>query len=332
MNFEMNLVWAVILLPAGLVILLKGADLLVDGAVALAERFGVSPLVVGLTVVAMGTSAPEVATSITATIKGFGDIAISNVYGSNIANLALVGGLCAMIRPISVKLSVLRRELPIMLIVALLLWPILANLHLGRAESAALLALFVVLLVFTVLTGLRDAKKFPQDAAQVDAHIHDKGKHPEKSLTVAIILVVVGLAALALGAELSIRAGVYIGAKAGLSKVVIGITIIAVGTSLPELVTCVVAAFKGHDDISIGTLVGSNIFNTMLAVGTAGLIRPFTVSPRLIGVDFWVMIAVSAAFLLIAVINRRISRLSGLVLTTAYAAYMVYVLALTRSI
>lgn len=328
----MNIFWALILLLAGLAVLLKGAGWLVDGAVALAERFGVSALVIGLTIVAMGTSAPEVATSITAAARGLGNMAIGNVYGSNIANLALVGGLCALIRPIAVQLRTIKREMPAMLFVALLLWPVLANLHLGRAEGIGLLVLFAGLLIFTVYIGLRDAKTRPADADRIHEQIHDKKPHAEKPLRTCAFLIILGLAGLALGADLAVRGGVYIGEKAGLSKAVIGLTIIAVGTSLPELMTCVVAAFKGHDDISIGTLVGSNVFNALLAVGCAGVIRPFDVNPRLIGVDYWVMVAVSAAFIMIAIISKRINRIAGAALMAAYAAYLVYLLVFTRTV
>ena len=330
MIFEMNMFWAVILLPAGLLILLKGADWLVDGAVFLAERFGVSPLIIGLTVVAMGTSAPEAAAGIAAAVQNEGDIVIGNVYGSNIANLALIGGLCAIIRPISVKLSVLRREMPIMLIVGLLLWPILANSTLGRVESIALLVLFAGLMTYMVYAGRRGAKAEPSEVAKSSEYIHDKVHKAQKPLYVSILLVLLGLAGLAFGAEVTLLAAKFIGAKAGLSKAVIGLSIVAVGTSLPELMTCVVAALKGHDDISIGNLVGSNIFNTLLVVGTAGAIRSFGVGDRLIGTDYWVMIVVSAVFLLMALISKRIGRLCGAVLLLSYLLYMGYVLAFTR--
>ncbi|MHC5060195.1 MAG: calcium/sodium antiporter [Planctomycetota bacterium] len=328
----MNIFWAIILLVAGLAILLKGADWLVDGAVALAERFGISALVIGLTIVAMGTSAPEVATSITAAARGLGNIAISNVYGSNIANLALVGGLCALISPIGVQLRTIKLEMPVMFLVALLLWPVLANLYLGRAEGAGLLVLFAGLLICTVYMAMREAKSSPAEDEQVREHIHDKKPRAEKPVRTSIFLIVLGLAGLALGAHLAIIGGVRIGEKAGLSETVIGLTIIAIGTSLPELMTCLVAAFKGHDEISIGTLIGSNIFNALLAVGCAGLIRPFELSGRLIGVDYWVMVGISLAFILMAISGKVINRLEGLLLTCSYAGYIVYILIFTRTI
>jgi len=327
MPLEMNMFYAAVLLPAGVLILLKGANWLVDGAVGLAKKLGISPLVIGLTIVAMGTSAPEVAASITAAAKGLTDIAIANVYGSNIANLALVGGLCAIIRPITVKPSVLRREMPAMLIVALLLWPVLADSVLSRPESAMLLGFFTAMILYTVISALRQAKKKPDELAEADVHI----RTAEKTWAVNVIFTLLGLGALALGADLTVRAAVFIGQKAGLSEPVIGLTIIAVGTSLPELMTCVVAALKGHDDLSIGNLVGSNVFNTLLVTGTAGTISfvPFNVSSRLIGFDYWIMIAVSAVFVAIAIFRKKITRLAGLALLAGYVGYMVYLLAFT---
>jgi len=332
MGFEMNMFWAVIGLPAGLGILLKGANLLVDGAVALAEKLGVSPLIIGLTIVAMGTSAPEVAASVKAAIRNMGNVAIGNVYGSNIANLALVGGACALIRPLSVKTGVLRRELPVMLIVALLLYPVLADLSLGRIESVILLSIFVGLIVFTVVSAVSESKARPDEVRQVSEHIRETTGHTDKPIVKSIVYTVLGLGGLALGAHFTVESGVFIGEWAGLSEAVIGLTIIAIGTSLPELMTCVVAALKGHDDISIGNLVGSNVFNTLLVIGTAGAIRPFGITARLVGVDYWIMIAVSAVFMLIAIFCKRIGRISGALLLTAYGAYMVYLFVFTPSV
>ena len=332
MLFEMNISWAILLLPTGLAILIKGADLLVEGAVALAERYGISPLIIGLTVVAMGTSAPEVAASIDATLHNLGDTAIGNVYGSNIANLALVGGLAALIRPITIKLSTLKREMPVMIIVALLLYPLLADKHLGKPDSFLLLGGFFVLIIFTVISGLAESKKKPANVDSVAEQIQDKGLGKSKSLTSSILFIIIGLLALAGGAELTVQSAKCLGSAIGLSDAVIGLTIVAVGTSLPELVTCVIAALKGHDDISIGNLVGSNVFNTMLVVGSAGAIRPFAINTRLIGSDYWIMIAVSVTFVLIALIGKRINRIAGTILLAVYVAYMVYLFGFTRAI
>jgi len=280
----------------------------------------------------MGTSAPEVAASITAALRRMGDVAIGNVYGSNIANLALVGGACALIRPLSVKISVLRRELPVMLAVGLLLYPFLADLSLGRVESMFLLSVFIGLVVFTVKGAISESKTRPDEADRVGEHIRQTTGHKDKPLAKSIAYILLGLGGLALGAHLTVESAVFIGKKAGLSDAVIGLTIIAIGTSLPELMTCVVAALKGHDDISIGNLVGSNVFNTLLVIGTAGVIRPFALNGRLIGLDYWIMIAVSTVFMLIAIFRRHIGRISGALLLTGYVAYMVYLFAFTRGV
>jgi cation:H+ antiporter len=255
-----------------------------------------------------------VAASIAAAVRGAGDIAVGNVYGSNIANLALVGGLAALIRPISIQRQTLRREIPAMLIVALMLWPVLRNLSLSRMEAIGLLAVFFGLIAMTVQAAKRDA------AAQKINNTGTQEYHGIKH----IILVIIGLAGLALGAEMTVRGAVVIGKQVGLSEAVIGLTIVAIGTSLPELATCIVASIRAQHDISIGNLVGSNIFNTLLVTGTAGTIRPFEVAKRLgAGNDYWIMIAVSAAFAAFAVAGRRtISRLAGSVLLLIYFVYM----------
>jgi len=315
-----------LLLFGGLLLLWKGADVLVGGAVGLAERLGISQLVVGLTVVAMGTSAPEAAASIAAVLPGRGDIAIGNVYGSNIANLALVGGIVALLRPLEIQARTLRREVPAMLAVALLLWPLLRDSHLSRPEGALLLTVFAALVVYTIRTartnGAGTAVAQPEQPA---AHAH--------TLTHDIVFVVLGLLGLSAGARMAVYGAAEIGTAIGLSDAVIGSTIMAVGTSLPELVTCVIAAAKGHHDISVGNLVGSNIFNTLLVTGAAGMVRPYAVGARFAGGgDFWIMIAVGVGFAAAALLGRRkINRTGGTALLVVYAAYLAYLLVFTRT-
>ena len=320
----MNIVSAVILLIGGLVILWKCAELLVAGAVALAERLGVSSLVVGLTVVAMGTSAPELAASIAGVLResGGGNLAIGNVFGSNIANLALVGGLVALIRPLRVKKQTLRREIPVMILVALLLWPFLHDSYLSRPESIALLAVFAVLMLLTIHLARKEAGNLKREAGSAKRDT----RHDIRDMKKNVLFIVIGLIGLALGAKMAVEGAVFIGVKVGLSKSVIALTIIAFGTSLPELVTCLAAAVKGHHDISVGNLVGSNIFNTLLVVGVAGVVRPFEIGERLAGgTDYWIMIIVSAAFALAVLLGKRIiGRVSGTLLICGYVGYIVY--------
>jgi cation:H+ antiporter len=322
----MDLTLHIILLVGGLVILWKCADLLVVGAVGLARMLGVSSLVVGLTVVAMGTSAPEVAASIAGVLRkaGGGDIAVGNVFGSNIANLALVGGLVALIRPLRVQRKTLFREIPVMLAVALLLWPLLHNSNLSRPEGVILLAVFAVLVFLTVYTARRESKQPGNQSESFEPDAKEKTPSARKD----ILFVLVGLAGLALGAKMAVEGAVFIGIEIGLSERVIALTVIAFGTSLPELVTCVAAAIKGHHDISVGNLVGSNIFNTLLVTGAAGVVRPFDITPRLAGgVDYWIMVVVSAAFAAAVIIGKRvIGRVCGSLLVFLYVGYIIYLL------
>lgn len=315
------MVWATLFLIVGLLLLWRGADFLVGGAVGLAERMGVSQLVAGLTIVAMGTSAPEVAAAIAAGLAGKGDIAIGNVYGSNIANLAMIGGIVALIRPLEVQAATLRKEIPAMLGVTLLLWPAVADLRVSRMDGGILLLLFGLLAAYTV----RTARTTRMDGRVEELHA---AVEPPRTVARDILWIMIGLVALAVGAKAAVSGAVAIGSRAGLSDAVIGSTIIAVGTSLPELVTCVVAAVKGHHDISVGNLVGSNIFNALFVTGIAGLVRPFAVTARFAGgADFWIMVGVSVLFAAAALVGgRTIRRHSGGVLLAAYGAYLVYLL------
>jgi len=326
----MNIVLALVLLVVGLLILWKSAELLVAGAVGLAQRFGVSSLVVGLTVVAMGTSAPEVAASIAGVLRGpgGGDLAVGNVFGSNIANLALVGGLVALIRPLKVSAGVLRREIPVMLLSALLLLPMLLDKHVSLAEAILLLAVFAGLLAALIYSSRKKTVTPEETLIEVTDELTKVEKLASKPLRINVLLVVIGLAGLALGAKMAVSGAVDIGQRVGLSESVIALTIIALGTSLPELVTCVVAAIKGQHDISVGNLVGSNIFNTLLVTGTAGTVRPFDIESRLAGgTDYWIMVVVSAAFAGTAIAGRRtIGRIGGTLLMCTYVAYVIYLL------
>ncbi len=317
----MNMPLAIILLVVGLVILWKGADLLVAGAVGLARLLGISSLVVGLTIVAMGTSAPEVAASIAGVFReNGGDLALGNVFGSNIANLALVGGVIALISPLMVQKRTLRREVPVMLLVILLLCPVLHDAKVSRPEAAVLLVIFAGLIFLTVYLARRESRS---RANQDDPGMEVDTKHVRKN----VVYIVIGLLGLALGADMMVRGAVFCGEAIGLSKAVIGLTIVAFGTSLPELVTCVVATLKGHHDISVGNLVGSNIFNTLLVTGAAGMVKPFELSEARLagGIDYWIVVIVSVAFALAIILGRRkIGRPAGAALLCTYIAYLIY--------
>nr|MBC8379687.1 calcium/sodium antiporter [Planctomycetota bacterium] len=239
---QMPLPWALILLPVGLTVLIKGAGWLVDGAVAIAKHFGMSPLIIGLTIVAMGTSAPEMAASIKATLQNSPGIAVGNVYGSNIANLALVGGLCAIIRPISVSRAALRRDIPLMLGSALLLYGIFyTGLSLGRRESILMLVLFAGVILFMIHSERMRAKKDARVLEEKASTVEQAAPHQPKSLWLSLFIILIGLICLAEGADLTVSTAKIVGRHAGLTEIVIGATIVALGTSLPELVTCLIA-------------------------------------------------------------------------------------------
>lgn len=352
----MNMILATLFLIGGLAILWKSAELLVAGAVGLARRLGISSIIIGLTVVAMGTSAPELAASIAGVLRKAetevnmesqarmdeldeqvkyvgegGNLAIGNVYGSNIANLALVGALVALIRPLMVKKQTLRREIPVMILTELLLWPFVQNSHLSRLEAFILIVVFMILMLITIHLARKESEVNKQLEEQ--SRLSAENINDIKAITQTskdgiknTIYIVIGLVGLAAGAKMAVEGAVFIGTQIGLSKSVIALTIIAFGTSLPELVTCVVAAIKGHHDISVGNLVGSNIFNALLVVGGAGIVKPFNMEQRFSGgIDYWIMIGISVAFALAVIIGRRIiSRLSGLLLLCGYFGYLVY--------
>lgn len=315
---------AVALLPVGFLILIKGAGWLVGGAVGIAERFGVNPIVIGLTIVAMGTSSPEVAAAITAGFQGAQNLSLGNVFGANIANLAFIGGLTALIRPMRIQTRTLRRELPVMLAVSLVLLALLWDGRMTRLDAAGLLGLFLVLVTLAIVSELREARQRPQKAMEVGAAVAQDVPPPHRPMKTALLLVAMGFAALAGGANLTILSAVTIGERVGLSQAVIGLTILAIGTTLPELMTSVTAAMKGHHEISLGNLVGSNIFNALVVVGACGLTRPFDVDLRLLHVDYWIMLGVAAVFYPMALIGRRVSRLDGGLLFGGYVFYLAY--------
>ena len=324
---EMSLLWAILILPIGLAILIKGADWLVDGAVAIAKQLGMSPLIIGLTIVAMGTSAPEVAASVKAALGNSPGIAVGNVYGSNIANLALVGGLCAIIRPISVSRAALRRDIPLMLGAALLLYPLFSlDRTLGRGESILMLVLFAGVILFMIHSERMRARKDTRVLEKTASNVEHAAPHQPKSIWLSLFVIFIGLICLAEGAGLTVSTAQVIGDHVGLKDTAIGATIIAVCTSLPELITCLIAAIKGHDDLSVGNLVGSNIFNTLLVIGTAGLVKPFSIasSPELVGWDYWLMILVLILFSVIAFVFRKIPKPAGILLFACYAGYIAY--------
>lgn len=304
----------VLLLAAGFVLLIKGADWFVDGAAGLAVKAGIPQIVIGLTIVAMGTSAPEAAISISSSVKGSADIAVGNVLGSNIVNVLLILGITAVIIPLAIRRSTIRYEIPFVIIItgvfALLGLP---DGVLSLTDGLILWALFVLYLIYL----FRMAKK----GEPVAEEIPDSKKKP---LWLLLILLVAGVAMIIFGSNLTIDAATWIARYCGMSERVIGLTVIAFGTSLPELVTCIMAARKKNVDLAIGNIVGSNIFNILFVIGTSALITP-VVYQRGFLIDSIAAIAVMV-LLLVLVLNRerKLKRWGGLIMLACYAGYFVY--------
>ncbi|EMK6581604.1 calcium/sodium antiporter [Vibrio parahaemolyticus] len=314
---------AVALLIVGLVLLVWSADKLVFGSAAIARNVGISPLVIGMTILAMGSSAPEMMVSATAAWDGKTDTAVGNVLGSNIANIALILGITALIKPLSISSAVIRRELPLMIAVTVLAGILLWNSHLGFYEGVLLFVLFGAFLFAMLQISRKEQKSGDAFLEDQESEIPQGVSNPK-----AIMWVVVGLILLPLAASLLVDNAVIIAKHFGMSDLVIGLTIIAIGTSLPELAASLAGVLKGEDDMAVGNIIGSNVFNILAVMGLPGIINPSTLSEYAMGRDFWVMLGVS--LLLVAMClgkSRSINRLEGAILFTCFLGYQVYLFA-----
>ena len=310
---------AIIYLLAGLVLLYFGAEGLVRGSASLALRLGLSPLVVGLTVVAFGTSSPELMVSLKAAMNGQGDISVGNVVGSNICNIGLILGLCALITPISTNSQIVRVDIPIMLGITALSTALLAGGRLGRGEGFFLFALLVAYLIFSIQLARR------QPADSLGAEFGEEVKISKRGLAVDVLMVIGGLVLLVFGARFLVDGAVIIARTFGWSEALIGLTIVAIGTSLPELATSLLAAIKKESDIAVGNIVGSNIFNLLGILGLTAMVHPLQAAG--IGtVDLVVMAAFSLVLWPMAFHQQRIIRPEGALLLAGYAGYVFWLL------
>ena len=303
-----------VLLLVGFFLLIKGADWFVDGSSSLAKFLRVPSAIIGLTIVAFGTSAPELSVSVTAGLSGQNEVAISNVLGSNLFNLLVVTGVCAIIAAVPVNRNIIRRELPLSIAAAvmLLIFCLTGN-TVGRIEGILFLAVFAWFLFRQIKEALSSRHEAPSDPME-------QVISPVKS----IILIVIGCIGVVLGGTLVVDNATIIARNFGLSETFIGLTIIAIGTSLPELVTSVVASGKGENDLAIGNVVGSNIFNILMILGLSTTLHPITVQYTAI-VDSIFLIAVSVLVLLFCRTRRYIDRWEGVIMVALYAAYSVYI-------
>lgn len=306
-------VWAVIKVLAGFFLLFFGGDWLVDGGVALARRYRISSLVIGMTIVAFGTSAPELLVSMISAIKGSAGIAMGNVLGSNIANIGLILGLTAMLCPIPTDNRKVLKNGLIMIAASVLLLFFSLNGGISRIEG---LILFAGIVLFTTLSILKGR------TTQTDLEIQGKNM----SVSVAILLIMLSCAMLAFGADFMVDGATVLAKSMGVSDKVIGLTIVALGTSLPELAASVAAAVKKEMDISIGNIIGSNIFNILCVLGVSGSIRPITFQYAQYSVDFIIMLAFAVALVLFVQPWKpqgRLGRMAGIILFLAYIAYAI---------
>jgi cation:H+ antiporter len=315
------LIW--LSLAAGLALLLGGGEALVKGSVAVASRLGVSPLLIGLTLVGFGTSTPELVASIQAALIGAPGIAVGNVVGSNIANILLILGVAAIILPVATTKEAFRRDGAVLigaslLMVAVVLWGVI-----GRGTGLAFLALLAAYTIYTYLTERRS----PDASAALHAAEAEALAPRAMGLPLAVVLTLGGIGAVLLGASLLVDAAIEIARAAGLSEAVIGLTLVAIGTSLPELATAAMAAFRGQSDVAFGNIVGSNIFNVLGIAGATALVMPIPVPAEIARVDVWVMMATAILLVVFAVTGWRVSRREGGIFLLLYAAYLAVQLA-----
>lgn len=305
----MNLILAVVFVVVGFALLVKGADLFVDNASGIASKLGVSTLIIGLTIVAFGTSLPELAVSVTAALEGSNEIAVGNVTGSNLFNLLMVAGLSALIYPLVINPTIMKRDWPFSNLLALLLVILLIDAKISRIEGLILFVLFGL----TMFVQIKDAKP-TQDK---------EGTEPRK-MSRLILFLILGVAEIIIGAQLAVEGAVQLARGLGLSETLIGLTIVAIGTSLPELVTSVVAAKKGENEIAMGNVIGSNIFNLGCILGISSLLNPIHVESTAMW-DVAFLFVVSTVFYLL-VKKKPMGKKMGFWMVVSYIVYMVYII------
>lgn len=331
----------IVFLVGGLAALVKGADLFVGGASGIASKLGVSALIIGLTVVSIGTSLPEASVSVVSAIHGSADISLGNVVGSNIFNILVVIGCAALFSPIVINRAAVKRDMPVMLGSAVLLlifaiWFSSNAAHqINRIESAVMLASFVGYLGYTIFTEVRRGKAsmLSPSAAQGECAATVTSESATaampsvvgKKVWLLVIMLASGLALIVLGGEFVTYGAKNIALKLGMSEALVALTIVAIGTSLPELVTSVVASRKGENDIALGNAIGSCIFNIILILGLAGVIVPLNVSVNVI-IDIAIMLAIFVALLIYSLLRKTVTRAPAIVMLSLYAAYLAYII------
>lgn len=311
-----SLMTSILLTLAGIVLLFLGGEALVRGSVSLAERIGISPLLVGMTIVAAGTSAPELVVSVDASLRGASGIALGNVVGSNICNILLILGLSALLKPVKVNPLEVRRDLLVLLVASVALAALMLTGEVGRLAAGALLVAQVVYVVASYVSE----KRRPSPATELYEHEAKEFAAGARPWWIDAAFVIGGVTVLVIGSRLMVTGATELARAFDVSEAVIGLTLVALGTSLPELATSVVAAFRGHSDVAVGNVVGSNIFNSLLIVGAAGVVSPLAV--EIGAVDTAVMVG-AAVFAAVLLARGSLGRLAGFAAVFAYVAYVV---------
>lgn len=313
------MILSIILIIVGFALLIKGADFLVDGSSSIAKKFNIPEIIIGLTIVSIGTSMPELFVSTASAIKGSSDMALGNIIGSNVCNLLLILGLSAMIKPIKFKRETRLIENPICLAITIL-FAIFCNTdgQISRLEAGILIILFAIFIIYTIFMGIK-GKQF--DKEETSAEI--KSDEKQLSMLKSIIYVAIGVIALKIGGDLTVDNATNIARMFNVSEKVIGLTILAIGTSLPELVTSVMAAKKGNSDIAIGNIIGSNIFNILLIIGLSSMIAPITYNFTY-NIQMWILIASTMILSLFPILppKNEMCRFNGFTYILIYIGYM----------
>lgn len=317
---DWNMVWQIVLLIIGFVMLIKGADWFVDGAAGIADKLHIPQLIIGLTIVAMGTSAPEAAISISASVQGSADIAVGNILGSNILNILIILGITSVITPLAVQKSTVKYEIPFVIIISVIFGLIgLFDNSIGFIDGILLWVLFIAYIAYLFIM----TKKGKIQADESDDEDNDK---KPKKVWQLILFGIIGIALVVFGSNITVNAATEIATMFGMSERFIGLTIVALGTSLPELVTSITAALKKNADIAIGNIVGSNIFNILFVIGTSAMITPVAYQNQFL-IDSIFCVA-TAMLLLLLVLNKdkKLKRWGGILMLICYAGYFVYLI------
>lgn len=314
---------AIVFLLIGFVLLVKGADIFVEGSSSIAKKFKVPSIIIGLTIVAMGTSLPEAAVSVTASLANKNTLAVSNVVGSNIFNLMVVIGVCAIMTPVAVDKVTLKRDFPFSVICALLLLAlgIIGPMSLGHIDGVIFLILFAGFIGLMICTALKASK---EGSAVVSEEVEAAEEIKILPMWKSLLFIVIGAAGIILGGDVVVNSASNIAAKFGMSQTLIGLTIVSIGTSLPELVTSCVAAHKNEVDMALGNAIGSNIFNILFVLGIAGAISPMAFLNENV-IDIVILLVFSLIVWLFAWTKKEIKRPEGLIMVLLYAAYVVYI-------